>query len=90
MPLTVWKVYIICLKFARIYKNCIFFKLYILLHADDTVILAESKEELQTALNAMYRFCSLLYLYFTTENVSIIMCLLITGGLIEFTRPSQI
>ena len=33
------------------------FKLYVLLYADDTVIFAESKEELQSALNAMYLFC---------------------------------
>ena len=35
----------------------VFFKLYILLYADDTVILAESKEELQSALNALYLYC---------------------------------
>jgi hypothetical protein len=28
-----------------------------LLYADDTVILAESKEELQAALNSMYLYC---------------------------------
>ena len=71
----------ICLKSLG-YMKLKFFKLYLLLHADDTVILAESKEELQAALNAMYRYCNSLYLYFTTENVSIIMCSLITGGLI--------
>ena len=32
-------------------------KLYILLYADDTVIFAESKEESQSALNAMYLYC---------------------------------
>ena len=32
----------------------VLFKLYILLYADDTVIFAESKVELQSALNAMY------------------------------------
>ena len=36
-----------------------FLKLYILLYADDTVILAESREKLQAALNAMYLNCSL-------------------------------
>ena len=35
----------------------VLFKLYILLYADDTVIFAESKEELQSALNAMYLYC---------------------------------
>ena len=34
----------------------VFFKLYLLLYADDTVILAESKDELQAALNAMYLY----------------------------------
>ena len=35
----------------------VYFKLYILLNADDTVILAESKEQLQVALNSMYLYC---------------------------------
>ena len=35
----------------------VIFKLYVLLYADDTVIFAESKEELQSALNAMYLYC---------------------------------
>ena len=35
----------------------VLFKLYILLYADDTVIFAESKVELQSALNAMYLYC---------------------------------
>lgn len=35
----------------------VYFKLYILLYADDTVILAESDKELQAALNAMFLYC---------------------------------
>ena len=35
----------------------VLFKLYILLYADDTVIFAELKVELQSALNAMYLYC---------------------------------
>ena len=35
----------------------VYFKLYLLLYADDTVILAESQEQLQAALNAMYLYC---------------------------------
>ena len=35
----------------------VLFKLYVLLYADDTVIFSESKEELQSALNAMYLYC---------------------------------
>ena len=38
----------------------VFFKLYLLIHADDTVILAESKDNLQAALNAMYLYCKFL------------------------------
>ena len=32
----------------------VYFKLYILLYADDTVIVAESETDLQLALNAMF------------------------------------
>ena len=32
-------------------------KLYLLLYADDTIILAESHVELQAALNTMYLYC---------------------------------
>jgi hypothetical protein len=35
----------------------VFFKLYLLLYADDTVIFAETAPELQAALNAMYLYC---------------------------------
>ena len=34
-----------------------FFRIYCLLYADDTIILAESPEELQTALNALHAYC---------------------------------
>ena len=35
----------------------VYFRLYSLLHADDTVILAESAAELQASFNAMYLYC---------------------------------
>ena len=35
----------------------VYFKLYILLYADDTVIFAENEQELQAALNAMFLYC---------------------------------
>ena len=35
----------------------VYFKLYILLYADDTVIFAENEHELQAALNAMFLYC---------------------------------
>ena len=63
----------------------VFFKLYLLLYADDTVILAESKDELQAALNAMYLYCKswdlevnpskLKLLFLAIENFNIIMYL---------------
>ena len=37
----------------------VFFKLYLLLYADDTVILAENEKDLQSALNAMSDYCKL-------------------------------
>jgi hypothetical protein len=35
----------------------VYLKLYLLLYADDTIILAESHVELQAALNTMYLYC---------------------------------
>jgi hypothetical protein len=35
----------------------VYFRLYLLLYADDTVILAKSAAELQASLNAMYLYC---------------------------------
>ena len=37
----------------------VFCKLYILLYADDTVILAESQEDLPQSINLMERYCSM-------------------------------
>jgi len=37
----------------------LFFKLYTLLYADDTIVMAESENELQTALNAVKEYCDL-------------------------------
>ena len=35
-----------------------FLKLYVLLYADDTIVLAESPDELQIALNALSDYCN--------------------------------
>ena len=35
-----------------------FLKIYVLLYADDTIVLSESAEELQKALNAVYDYCN--------------------------------
>ena len=44
----------------------IYFKLYLLLYAEDTVILPESQEQLQPALNSMY-----MYLYCQTWKLEV-------------------
>ena len=36
--------------------------LYTLLYADDTIIMVESEQDLQTALDAVFSFCKLWYL----------------------------
>ena len=37
--------------------NVDMFKLFLILHADDIVIFANSKEELQLSLNGLYEYC---------------------------------
>ena len=41
------------------YDVCVFLKLYLLLYADDTIIMAESVTELQDCLNAVSDYCKL-------------------------------
>ena len=38
---------------------CVLLKLYILLYADDTVLLAESPKDLQNSTNLMEEYCHL-------------------------------
>ena len=40
----------------------VYLKLFVLLYADDTIILAESPDELQKSLNALFDYCSLWHL----------------------------
>ena len=51
----------------------IFLKLYTLLYADDTVILAETEEDLQDALNALEEYCSLWALTVNLDKTKIII-----------------
>ena len=51
----------------------VYFKLYILLYADDTVILAESAVELQSALNAMFLYCKSWDLEFNPVKTKILI-----------------
>ena len=51
----------------------VFFKLYILLYADDTIILAESVLSLQRALNSMSEYCKQWNLRVNPEKCKIVI-----------------
>ena len=51
----------------------VYLKLYLLLYADDTVILAETKYELQAALNAMYLYCKTWNLEINASKTKIVV-----------------
>ena len=50
----------------------IYLKLYVLLYADDTIVLAESPFELQLALNAVYNYCEKWKLKINVDKTKII------------------
>ena len=50
-----------------------FLTLYVLLYADDTIVLAESPDELQNALNAVYSYCNDWKLTVNTAKTKIIV-----------------
>ena len=49
-----------------------FLKLFVLLYADDTIILAESPIELQSALSTVYNYCELWKLKINVDKTKII------------------
>ena len=49
-----------------------FLKLYVLLYADDTIIMAEKHEDLQKALNAAFAYCNLWKLKINIDKTKII------------------
>ena len=51
-----------------------YFKLYILLYADDTVLMSENPEDLQSALNAMSDYCDLNKLEINTAKTKVMVC----------------
>lgn len=51
----------------------IYFRLYILLYADDTVLFAESKEELQAALNGLFLYCKTWKLSVNSSKTNIVV-----------------
>ena len=51
----------------------VFFRLYILLYADDTIVLAESAEELQKALSSVHEYCKNWYLTVNTSKTKVVI-----------------
>lgn len=51
----------------------IYFRLYILLYADDTVLFAESKEELQAALYGLFLYCKTWKLSVNSSKTNIVV-----------------
>ena len=51
----------------------VFFKLYLLLYADDTVIFAESPDELQVALGRMKSYCDIWNLQVNTSKTKVVV-----------------
>ena len=51
----------------------LFLRLFVLLYADDTIILAESAEELQKALDAAYKYCTDWKLIVNTDKTKIVI-----------------
>jgi len=51
----------------------IYLRLYVLLYADDTIVMAESAEQLQLALNAVYNYCNDWKLTVNTQKTQIVI-----------------
>jgi hypothetical protein len=51
----------------------IYLKLFIILYADDTIILAESSQEMQAALNGMYHYCQIWKLKINTSKTKVVV-----------------
>ena len=61
----------ICLHLDR--EGDTFFELFTLLYADDTIVLAETPEELQLALNALYDYCQDWHLTVNTTKTKVVI-----------------
>ena len=54
-------------------KIVTFFKLYIILYADDTVILAENPNDLQASLDEMKKYCDTFDLHINVNKTKILI-----------------
>ena len=50
-----------------------FLKLYVLLYADDTILIAESANDLQNSLNALHDYCTTWKLYVNMDKTNIVV-----------------
>ena len=50
-----------------------FLKLYALLYADDTIVLAESADDLQKALNSLHNYCNLWHIKVNASKTKIVV-----------------
>lgn len=51
----------------------VYLRIFLLLYADDTVLLAESQSELQKALNFMYDYCQLWDLHVNEDKTKVVI-----------------
>ena len=51
----------------------VFLRLYVLLYADDTIVMAESPKDLQDALNAVFEYCSSWKLTVNTSKTKVVI-----------------
>ena len=56
-------------------EDIVLLKLFVLLYADDTIILAKNEIELQLALTKVYEYCMMVKLSFNTTKTKIIVFL---------------
>ena len=54
-------------------KDALFLKLFVLLYAGDTIILAENKHDLQKTLNSVHEYCTEFKLIVNTNKTKIII-----------------
>ena len=51
----------------------VFLRMYVLLYADDTIIMAENENELQAALNTTYEYCNQWHLTVNIDKTQVVV-----------------
>ena len=51
----------------------VYLRMFILLYADDTIVMAENPEDLQKALNALHEYCKLWFLTVNTTKTKVMI-----------------